>query len=77
MRRRLLIVLLALGTFGGYASGFASVARHRRHCQAGEWSERWGSRGSWAHPATPPSAASARSESPPSSTAQAPTPGPR
>ncbi len=77
MRRRLLIVLLALGTFGGYASGFASVARHRRHCQAGEGSERWGSRGPWAHSPPPPSAASARSESPHPSTAEAPAPGPR
>ncbi|MFO0592201.1 MAG: hypothetical protein U0441_31950 [Polyangiaceae bacterium] len=30
MRRRLLIALLALGTVGGYASGFASL----RHCQS-------------------------------------------
>ncbi len=30
MRRRLLIVLLALGTVGGYASGFASMARRAR-----------------------------------------------
>lgn len=43
MRRRLLIVLLALGTVGGYASGFAQVARHRHHCHA--WEDRWDSRG--------------------------------
>ncbi|MCE9667853.1 hypothetical protein LY474_08530 [Myxococcus stipitatus] len=43
-RRRLLIVLLALGTVGGYASGFASLARHR-HCPAGGWREHWGARG--------------------------------
>ena len=30
MRRKLLIALLALGTVGGYASGFASM----RHCQS-------------------------------------------
>jgi hypothetical protein len=30
MRRRIAIVLLALGTVGGYASGFASM----RHCRA-------------------------------------------
>jgi hypothetical protein len=30
MRRRLLIALLALGTVGGYASGFASMARRAR-----------------------------------------------
>ena len=30
MRRKLLIALLALGTVGGYASGFASL----RHCQS-------------------------------------------
>ena len=32
MRRKALIVLLALGTVGGYASGFASM-RHWRECQ--------------------------------------------
>lgn len=31
MRRKLLIAVLALGTVGGYASGFASL----RHCQKG------------------------------------------
>jgi hypothetical protein len=31
MRRKALIVLLALGTVGGYASGFASL--RWRHCQ--------------------------------------------
>ncbi|MFP2912857.1 hypothetical protein ACLESD_49205 [Pyxidicoccus sp. 3LFB2] len=50
MRRRLLVVLLALGTVGGYASGFASLARHRHRCHAssswGErWEHRWDSRG--------------------------------
>ncbi|AKQ64687.1 hypothetical protein A176_001599 [Myxococcus hansupus] len=43
MRRRLLIVLLTLGTVGGYASGFASVARHRshmrHHCHQGGWEQ--------------------------------------
>ncbi|MCP3140478.1 hypothetical protein [Pyxidicoccus xibeiensis] len=49
MRRRLLIVLLALGTFGGYASGFASLARHHRHrCHSsGGWGERWDSHSRW------------------------------
>ncbi|MDY7230495.1 hypothetical protein [Hyalangium rubrum] len=32
MRRRILIVLLALGTVGGYASGIASL-RYRSHCR--------------------------------------------
>jgi hypothetical protein len=31
MKRRILIVLLSLGTLGGFASGVASVACHRRH----------------------------------------------
>ncbi|MFP2928010.1 hypothetical protein ACLESO_22980 [Pyxidicoccus sp. 3LG] len=48
MRRRLLIVLLALGTFGGYASGFASIARHHRYrCHSGGWGERWDSHSRW------------------------------
>jgi hypothetical protein len=37
MRRRIVIALLALGTVGGYASGFASL-RHRSSCHRG-WSE--------------------------------------
>ncbi|AEI68760.1 hypothetical protein [Corallococcus macrosporus] len=45
MRRRLLVVLLALGTVGGYASGFASLARHRHHlrhhCHHGAWERGW------------------------------------
>lgn len=32
MRRRVLIVLLALGTIGGYSSGIASL-RYRKHCR--------------------------------------------
>jgi hypothetical protein len=32
MRRRILIVLLALGTVGGYSSGIASL-RYRSHCR--------------------------------------------
>lgn len=41
-RRRLLIVLLALGTVGGFSSGFAHVARHHRHsCHSGAWGGRW------------------------------------
>jgi len=30
MKRRILIAVLALGTIGGFASGFASMACHRR-----------------------------------------------
>jgi hypothetical protein len=38
MRHRLLVVLLAAGALGGYASGFASLARHHRSaCHRGDW----------------------------------------
>ncbi|MBN1203636.1 MAG: hypothetical protein JXB05_01760 [Myxococcaceae bacterium] len=37
MRRRILVVLLALGTVGGYASGIASL-RYRSHCRRA-WTE--------------------------------------
>jgi hypothetical protein len=37
MRRRILVVLLALGTVGGYSSGIASL-RHRSHCRKA-WTE--------------------------------------
>ena len=38
MRHRLLVVLLAAGTLGGYASGFASLSRHHRSsCHRGDW----------------------------------------
>jgi len=37
MKRRILIVLFALGTVGGYSSGIASL-RHRSHCR-GAWKE--------------------------------------
>jgi hypothetical protein len=37
MRRRVLVVLLALGTVGGYASGIASL-RYRSKCHRG-WTE--------------------------------------
>lgn len=35
MKRRILIVLLAIGAIGGYAAGFASVAchAHARHAR--------------------------------------------
>jgi hypothetical protein len=36
MRRRIAIVLLALGTVGGYASGFASL-RHCRSAHRAAW----------------------------------------
>jgi hypothetical protein len=38
MRRRILIVLLAIGTVAGYASGFRSM----RHCR--NYDRGWGSR---------------------------------
>lgn len=44
MRRRLLIVLLAMGTVGGYASGFARLAHHRHSCHSSAWGERWDDR---------------------------------
>ena len=34
MRRRIAIVLLAIGTVGGYASGFASLSHCRAHRRA-------------------------------------------
>ncbi|HEX8698748.1 MAG TPA: hypothetical protein VF815_07920 [Myxococcaceae bacterium] len=37
MKRRILIVLLALGTVGGYSSGIASL-RYRKHCRKA-WTE--------------------------------------
>ncbi|RKH17247.1 hypothetical protein D7Y13_40270 [Corallococcus praedator] len=38
MRHRLLVVLLAAGALGGYASGFASLSRHHRApCHSGSW----------------------------------------
>lgn len=63
MRRRLLIVLLALGTVGGYTSGFASLARRHHRCHSGAWGERWesrwdsrGPRGSWEPRSSTPAA---------------------
>jgi hypothetical protein len=39
MRRRIVIALLALGTIGGYAAGFAHL---HRSCHAnGEWNGRY------------------------------------
>jgi hypothetical protein len=38
MRHRLLVVLLAAGAIGGYASGFASLARHHRSGCHRDWS---------------------------------------
>jgi hypothetical protein len=34
MRRRIAIVLLALGTVGGYAAGFHSLHHHAHRCFA-------------------------------------------
>jgi hypothetical protein len=39
MRRRILVVLLALGTVGGYASGFSSL-RHHAQCHRAWMEER-------------------------------------
>lgn len=84
MRRRLLIVLLALGTVGGFSSGFASVARHRYRCHAssdaGErWEHRWESRGpreSW-EPRGPRGSAPPPAEAPIPAASPTPAEGPR
>lgn len=34
MKRKILVLALALGTLGGYGWGFASLARHRRAWRA-------------------------------------------
>jgi len=39
MRRRFLMVLLAVGMVGGYATGFASCARHAGHCGRGNFEQ--------------------------------------
>ncbi len=51
MRRRILIVLLALGTVGGYTSGFASLARRSR-CHA-SWRGHTASPGGWSEARAP------------------------
>jgi len=62
MPRRLLIALLALGTVGGYASGFATLARHRahlrHHCHHGAWEYGWSPNGPHGprEPSSPPGA---------------------
>ncbi|WP_157601340.1 hypothetical protein [Stigmatella aurantiaca] len=56
MRRRILIVLLALGTAGGYASGIASLS-HRSACP-----HRWG--GAPPSPLASPSAPEGASPAP-------------
>jgi hypothetical protein len=67
MRRRIVIALLALGTVGGYASGFASL-RYRSHCRA--WTEQR------AYSSHTPCHGGAQAHA--SSSAEAPTPsGPR
>lgn len=38
MRRRIVIALLALGTIGGYAAGFAHM---HRSCHNGDWNGRY------------------------------------
>ena len=69
MRRRIVIALLALGTVGGYTSGFASL-RYRSHCRHG-----WGEQRAYASSCTPcPGSAQA----PGAPSAEDPTPsGPR
>jgi hypothetical protein len=68
MNRRLLIVLLSLGTFVGYAHGFSSMSRrHHSRCHGGGWDQRWDSRGhrsSWDSPASRGAAPSVASPSP-------------
>jgi hypothetical protein len=68
MRRRIVIALLALGTVGGYASGFASL-RYRSHCRSG-----WGEQRAYSSCAPCPGSA----HGPSSARAEDPTPsGPR
>lgn len=70
MRRRFVIALLALGTVGGYASGFSSL-RHRSHCRS-SWSE------DRSYSACAPCPGNLQSPAPPSTSAEAPSPsGPR
>jgi hypothetical protein len=70
MRRRFVIALLALGTVGGYASGFASL-RYRSHCRSA-WNE------DRAASACAPCSGSTQAPAPPSASAEAPSPsGPR
>ncbi|WXH31821.1 hypothetical protein WA016_05800 [Myxococcus stipitatus] len=73
MRRRLLIVLLGLGTVGGFASGFASLAHRHHGCPMGGWAGRWRTHAPWAesHPA------SSMSSEPVSSLSPSPAPSPR
>ncbi|XXF80107.1 hypothetical protein P2318_10260 [Myxococcaceae bacterium GXIMD 01537] len=56
MRHRILVVLLALGTVGGYASGFAHLARRGQACPG------------WAARAQPSCAPCPSAEPPPAST---------
>lgn len=37
IKRKALIVLLSLGTLGGFASGFASLRCHRHHSPHNSW----------------------------------------
>jgi hypothetical protein len=68
MRRRIIIGLLALGTVGGYASGFASL-RYRSHCRSA-----WTEQRAYSHCAPCPGS----TQAPASPSAEAPTPsGPR
>ncbi len=60
MRRRFIIALLALGTVGGYASGFASL-RYRSHCRS-VWTE---ARARHTCPPCPASVVSAEAPPPP------------
>ncbi|QSQ18592.1 hypothetical protein [Myxococcus landrumensis] len=73
MRRRLLIVLLGLGTVGGYASGFASLARHHHACPTGGWAGRWRTHTPW----TGPHPASSMTSEPVTSMSPPPAPAPR
>ncbi|PTL78670.1 hypothetical protein [Vitiosangium sp. GDMCC 1.1324] len=83
MRRRALIFLLAVGTFAGYASGFASLYRWHHYGPGGfcrhEQSYGYGNPGPstapWAPPQTPQAPRPAEAPpAPPAQQAQAPTP---
>ena len=65
MRRRIVIALLALGTVGGYASGFASL-RYRSSCRHA-WTEDRSVSASSPCPGSAQAPASPSAEAPPPS----------
>ncbi|AKF86715.1 hypothetical protein SAMN05443572_10239 [Myxococcus fulvus] len=76
-RRGILIVVLTLGVIGGFISGFQSLSRHNGPCPGDRGQERWGRRAPAANGPECPPDATANAGSPPSTTTQAPAPGPR